>query len=97
MKNAKVGDRVLYYNYDKSWKGVVIENIYQLPARVVPVQWTDGSLGFMHETHLTRLVKKSLRELWIYGDMINTGHGVTDERPENTEGWILVREVRGKR
>ncbi len=102
MSKIKEGDRIRVYSNADIWTGVV-EEIY-IDGRLDYIT-SDTSLRFgAHIKQCRKLVKNAPREWWVntkeYGfdSMFGAETGVMcrTTKPDNTEGWICLREVKKK-
>lgn len=102
MSKIRVGDRIRIYANKDIWTGVV-EKIYpngRLDYISVPAHLRFGA----HIKQCRKLVKKAPIEWWIsteyyeFNSMFGPERGVMcrTAKPENTDGWIRVREVKKK-
>lgn len=102
MSKIKVGDRIRIYSNADIWTGLV-EKIY--PNGRLDYISSDTSLRFgAHIKQCRKLVKKAPREWWVNTNEcqypllfeVSDAPFIRTTKPDNTDGWIRLREVKKK-
>jgi len=102
MSKIKEGDKIRVYSNAHIWTGVV-EEIYS-DGRLDYIT-SDTSLRFgAHIKQCRKLVKKEPEEWWVntkdyeYELLFCAPTGILcrTTKPDNTDGWICLREVKRK-